>query len=104
MKCGQCKQTCYCSKEHQIIHWKTGKHKEHCNNNNSYNNNSNNHNNIKNNDNDNNSTETIIKKLELCRKEILFPEYEIISEKERDSSGDEETIDKSDSLGTTYYI
>lgn len=28
--CGKCKNTRYCSKEHQIYHWNTGLHKELC--------------------------------------------------------------------------
>ncbi|RHZ81921.1 hypothetical protein Glove_116g54 [Diversispora epigaea] len=87
-RCGKCKKTYYCSKEHQTIHWKTGKHKEYCDNDNNNNNNKNN----------NNSTE-------LCIKEVLFPEYEIISEKERESNNDkdEETIDECDSSEKDKY-
>ncbi|GES88346.1 programmed cell death protein 2 [Rhizophagus clarus] len=60
--CGKCNQVNYCSKEHQIEHWTSGQHKIHCN---------------------TISTTSIIEEHNnQCRKLVLFPEFEIVTEQE----------------------
>ncbi|CAG8483249.1 9480_t:CDS:2 [Acaulospora colombiana] len=70
-RCGKCHRTYYCSKEHQTVHWTIGQHRIHCNNDNA------------------DSSSSMEEYDNLCRKSILFPEFEIVSELE-------ENMDKHD--------
>ncbi|CAB4476007.1 hypothetical protein RhiirA5_356324 [Rhizophagus irregularis] len=74
--CGKCNQVNYCSKEHQIEHWTSGQHKIHCN---------------------TISTTSIIEEHNNhCRKLVLFPEYEIVTEQEGKDQEEEEDYGERD--------
>ncbi|KAK9764666.1 hypothetical protein K7432_007653 [Basidiobolus ranarum] len=68
--CGQCHKTYYCSKEHQMFHWTVGMHKKLC-----------------------NATEIDEEDLEMDQekfKQLMFLEYEIVSEPEKLEEKEEE--------------
>ncbi|RIA89022.1 programmed cell death protein 2 [Glomus cerebriforme] len=68
--CGKCNQVNYCSKEHQIEHWTSGQHKIHCN--------------II-----STSSSIIEEHNNRCRKLVLFPEFEIVTEQEGENRNEE---------------
>ncbi|CAG8544464.1 2444_t:CDS:2 [Acaulospora morrowiae] len=78
-RCGKCSQTHYCSKEHQTVHWTIGKHKVHC-------------------INSTESPSSVEEHDNLCRKSILFPELEVISEPEKNLNKHEIGVDDDNSL------
>ena len=80
--CGKCNKVNYCSKEHQVDHWTFGQHKIHCN---------------------TISTSTSAASLQTieehnnhCRKLILFPEFEVVSEQERNQDEEDKRRDDDD--------
>jgi pre-rRNA-processing protein TSR4 len=80
--CGKCNQVTYCSKEHQIEHWTSGQHKIHCNTISTTSSITEEHNNH-------------------CRKVVLFPEFEIVTEQEggdqKEEEDDERDVDNNSS-------
>jgi pre-rRNA-processing protein TSR4 len=77
--CGKCNQVNYCSKEHQFEHWTSGQHKTHCN--------------------TISSSQIIENHDNHCRKVVLFPEFEIVSEQEGENQEEEERDGGSNLLG-----
>ena len=67
LQCSECKTVRYCSKQHAIVHWKTGRHSEHC---------------TSHNELSMNSKQGLSADLQRARKEILFPLLDIDSEEE----------------------
>jgi len=76
--CGKCNQVNYCSKEHQVEHWTSGQHKPHCNTISTT------------------SSHIIENHDNHCRKVVLFPEFEIVSEQEGGNQEREEEEEERD--------
>ncbi|KAJ6220532.1 hypothetical protein RDWZM_006344 [Blomia tropicalis] len=73
-RCAQCQTESYCSKEHQVVHWKIGGHKQRC----------------------GSSDQTSVDNGKTCKYEgILFPESEIIIDNDVDNedNNDDKTED-----------
>src|ERR1043166_9550047 len=77
--CGKCNKVNYCSKEHQFEHWTSGQHKTHCNT-------------------ISTSSQIIENHDNRCRKVVLFPEFEVISEQEGRNQEEEERDDDNNLL------
>lgn len=78
--CGKCNTVNYCSKEHQVHHWTLGQHKIHCNTTSK----------------PPASLQTIAEHDNHCRKLVLFPEFEVVTEQEGNPEKDQRDDDDDD--------